>query len=624
MVINGINVEIPNNCKNYLQIKKNQDFTLFYKEKSKLWFECPNCGKEKHICYNSVKNGYTKSCGCKCYKKISFKWKPPVLLSTSEWIEIFKDIDCKPVNYLVLDGKSISSSLKTEFICSCGKIFIGKIGKITSKRKKSCGECNIIDNPESLTYQNHFQYTDSNVTPIKSNSGQKRLFKCKCGTEDYLEFSSVYDGSRKSCGRCNLLKYTNHIGKKIGKILILDVLEERKIRAGGIRAGKDDGLLLLCKCSCSNILKLSAHDVFSGKKKTCGYCLKIEKEKRLADRFPDSLENIESWFSDKSIFPLEKIKNMSSKTKFLCKLCDSIFYPHLSDIKRGKILSCGCLNNKISIPVIEILNFMKTNGTELETEYYIGDNMFLDLYSKSKNIGIEFNGLRYHIDSKIRESNKKLACVKHGITLITIFEDEWVLKQNIVKNILLEKFGMIKSVSLRPSFCDIRLISNTKEKIYLLDNYHIQGNRNSKINIAAYYKNEIIAVMSLDKPSRQNSGDFEISRMCSNTKYRIHGIWSKLLKFAINEKLISGKIYSFSDNRFSEGKVYEKIGFNLEKELKPDYYWTKNNVRNHKSKMRKNDEAKVLALSETQYWESKGWNKIWDMGKKKWSISIEF
>lgn len=40
--------------------------------------------------------------------------------------------------------------------------------------------------------------------------------------------------------------------------------------------------------------------------------------------------------------------------------------------------------------------------------------------------------------------------------------------------------------------------------------------------------------------------------------------------------------------------------------------------------MRKNDEAKLLDLSETQYWESKGWNKIWDMGKKKWSVNIEF
>lgn len=125
---------------------------------------------------------------------------------------------------------------------------------------------------------------------------------------------------------------------------------------------------------------------------------------------------------------------------------------------------------------------------------------------------------------------------------------------------MLEKFGITKSISLRPSSCDIKSIPNTKEKVNLLNNFHIQGNRNSKINLAAYHNDKIVAVMSFDKPSRQNSGDFEISRMCSNTEYRIHGIWSKLLKFAINEKLINGKIYSFSDNRFSEGKVYEKMG----------------------------------------------------------------
>jgi predicted acetyltransferase len=106
--------------------------------------------------------------------------------------------------------------------------------------------------------------------------------------------------------------------------------------------------------------------------------------------------------------------------------------------------------------------------------------------------------------------------------------------------------------------------------------------------------------------------------MASDPDYRVHGIWSKLLKQFINEHNPKS-IVSFSDNRLFSGKVYEKMGFKFDGEVKPDYYWTINHKRFHKSKMRK---PKGCKKTETELRTEQGYSKIWDLGKKRWVLIV--
>ena len=134
-----------------------------------------------------------------------------------------------------------------------------------------------------------------------------------------------------------------------------------------------------------------------------------------------------------------------------------------------------------------------------------------------------------------------------------------------------------------------------------------------------YYEDKLIACMSFKKPTRQSKHDFELVRMASDPKYRVHGIWSKLLKQFIQE--ISPKsIVSFSDNRLFSGEVYEKMGFKLNKSIRPDYYWCKSQRRFHKSGLRKTKEEKLTGLTETQLRTAQGYKKIWDLGKKRFIL----
>lgn len=123
--------------------------------------------------------------------------------------------------------------------------------------------------------------------------------------------------------------------------------------------------------------------------------------------------------------------------------------------------------------------------------------------------------------------------------------------------------------------------------------------------------------MSFSIPTRQSKHPYELTRMASDPEFKVHGIWSHILKRFTNE-FSPSSIVSFSDNRLFGGGVYAKIGFKLDGEIPPDYYWVKNSKRYHKSGLRKKPGE---IGTETQLREAQGYFKVWDLGKKRWLLA---
>lgn len=123
--------------------------------------------------------------------------------------------------------------------------------------------------------------------------------------------------------------------------------------------------------------------------------------------------------------------------------------------------------------------------------------------------------------------------------------------------------------------------------------------------------------MSFSRPTRQSSHSWELVRMASDPSYRVHGIWSKLFEMFVREHSPSS-VVSFSDNRLFTGAVYGKLGFALDGEVRPDYFWTDGYKRYHKSGLRKKGAERTSGLTETQLRTAVGLRKIWDLGKKRW------
>jgi hypothetical protein len=216
----------------------------------------------------------------------------------------------------------------------------------------------------------------------------------------------------------------------------------------------------------------------------------------------------------------------------------------------------------------------------------------LDIYLPDLNLAFEFNGVYWHNELYKPDNYHKMKsdlCEEQGIQLIHIWEDDWIYKEEIVKSIILNKIKVNKNKVFARK-CEIREISSKESKHFLLKN-HIQGDINSLIKIGLYYNKELISLMTFGKKrkimnSKSEDGKYEMLRFCSKLNTTVIGGASKLFHFFI-KNYNPKEILTFADRSFSNGKIYEKIGFNFIDKTKPNYYYVINDKRNHRFGIRK-------------------------------------
>lgn len=91
--------------------------------------------------------------------------------------------------------------------------------------------------------------------------------RCDCGNEILASSKNLVTGRVRSCGCLRRESYTrlatDHRGRRYGKLVALEPLEERE---GG-------GVLWRCRCDCGNEVKVRGNFLSSGKRRSCGKCL---------------------------------------------------------------------------------------------------------------------------------------------------------------------------------------------------------------------------------------------------------------------------------------------------------------------------------------------------------------
>jgi len=349
---------------------------------------------------------------------------------------------------------------------------------------------------------------------------------------------------------------------------------------------------------------------------------------------------------------MEDIKNFVEKRGYtlssdnydpngkICLICPkghayntSTFY----NFKRGR--KCPeCSSKGTSEVEREILKWVQKIFANANKEklYYDSKNskkyLELDVYIPEIKLGIEYNGLIWHCEKYKKNYNfhlnKTFLANENGIRLIHIFGDEWRDRSNQIKNYLLSVMGK-NSISIGARKTDLRIVDK-KEAIRFLDDNHIQGASTLSVAFGLYFKNELLAVMTGDKHHRQGQEKvFVLNRLAFKSEVSIPGGSSKLLKALIShtKKLGYSKLISWSDNRWSEGRVYEKMGFILEEEMGPDYSYVKRESRISKQSCQKKNLLKkgakgTMANTEKELALSLGLYRIWDCGKKRWAINL--
>lgn len=244
----------------------------------------------------------------------------------------------------------------------------------------------------------------------------------------------------------------------------------------------------------------------------------------------------------------------------------------------------------------------------------------LDFYLPKHNIAIECCGLYWHSELsakryKLYHSQKYEKCKEIGIQLITIFQDEWTNKHNqvisILKNLLLPN----KPIAARK--CVVKEIS-CEDADNFIDQHHIQGIARAKVNFGLFYDDELVSVMTFDRPRFSKKAQYELVRYCS--KLNIMGGASKLLT-AFEKKYIPTSIVSYSDNRWFSGRMYESLGF-TNGGTTIGYTYTDYKERYNRYKFQKHklvQEGYDASLSEWEIMQSRGYDRIWDCGQVVWT-----
>jgi hypothetical protein len=281
----------------------------------------------------------------------------------------------------------------------------------------------------------------------------------------------------------------------------------------------------------------------------------------------------------------------------------------------------------------EIYDFIKSYCSDTEQgNRELIKPLELDIIIPSKKLAIEYCGLYWHSEQNGKDKNYHLnklnLCNEAEYDLITIFEDEYINKKDIVLKRLLYKLNLSDSERVYARNCEIREI-DTKTKNKFLNKYHIQGKDNSSIKLGAFYNDKLVSVMTfskgnISKGSKNIEGIYELNRFCSDYNYTVVGIAGKLFKY-FTIKYESMEVFSYADKRWGSGSFYENLGFKFCYNTEPNYWYVVEDKRVHRFNFRKDVLSEKLEifdpeLTEVENMENNGYVRIFDCGNSKYLI----
>ncbi len=351
--------------------------------------------------------------------------------------------------------------------------------------------------------------------------------------------------------------------------------------------------------------------------KGCSRCANELNKAKLTKTEADFISDAIKKHNTKYDYSLVEYTNSFIKVKIICPKhgeFEQLPYDHIGGH------GCNKCTSSVSNDEININDFIILLGFDtICSSMSIIKPHQLDIFIPSKNIAIEYNGLYWHSEEFLDKNyhlNKTKLCEDNGIRLIHIFEDEWLNKREIVKSRLINILGLTPH-KIFARKCVIKNI-DPKESKDFLDKNHLQGNVNSKVRLGLLYNNELVSLMLFGKPRLgigQKHDGYELTRFCNKLNTSIIGGADKLLKNFV-KTYDPKKIVSYADKRWSQGELYEKLGFIKSHINKPNYSYIIGKNRLHRFNFRKQKlkEAENSNKTGHQIMLDRGIYRIYDCG----------
>lgn len=284
----------------------------------------------------------------------------------------------------------------------------------------------------------------------------------------------------------------------------------------------------------------------------------------------------------------------------------------------------------------DIIKYIKSFGLECHKDRSVLDGKELDIYVPIRKTAIEYNGLYWHCErfgkDRYYHLDKLNECNQKGVKLIQIFDDEYIDKHEIVMNKIAHILHLNLSLpKIYARKCEIKEIYKFQANEFL-NKYHIQGFAPSTVYLGAFFKDELIGVMTF-KHGSVKIREWELNRFATNYNYHCIGLGGKLFAYFVRN-YNPPKVVSFADRRWTvdeNDNLYTHIGFKLIDLQKPDYKYYNSHIhgnkRIHKMTLSKNNMIKKYGLDDklTEWEMAKkiGYDRIWDCGLLKYEWEKE-
>ena len=545
-----------------------------------------------------------------------------------KFLEKSKDKFGDKYDFPFIENEYLTSHSKITIKCKdCGFVFNKIALDHLTSNNGGCKNCRLKNNLELISYKDLKEKIKGNE--IKPFDGYKDIKKdtliaiCPIHGEYTAKLKSVLN-NRYKCKICALIE-ENRNNKKINIETINSILKslcKDKLQYN-INEYTDTQCKMTFTClKCNNSFTRKYNNFLLNNK--CPFCNRkeyIEKRTKTTGRF---IEEAKKLYGDK--YNYDNTSYITSKNKVLvrCNECGKFFEIEANSHLQGH--GCPYHNFNSSNIEKEISDYIKSiyNGELLYNDRQLIQPNEIDIYLPDLNIGFEIDGLYWHNEinkpDKNYHLNKTIECENKGIRLIHIFEDEWIYKKDIWKSMISNILGKT-NIKLYARKCEVKEITDSKIASEFLDQNHIQGKCGSSIKLGLYCNNELVSLMTFGKSRHfvgsHNISKYELLRFCNKLNTTVIGGASKLFNYFI-KKYDPESIVSYADRRWSQGNLYEKLGFQLYNESKPNYYYVIKNKRVYRFNFRKDQLIKKYNcppnISEKQFCLEQRWYRIYDCG----------
>ncbi len=159
---------------------------------------------------------------------------------------------------------------------------------------------------------------------------RKWLCDCSCGTKNkYVYEYNLFKGNSKSCGCLNIKRFKDIVGKKFGRLLVLE-------RTKNNSKSRPKTAFWRCRCDCGKIISVEGCSLRGGNTKSCG-CLNRENAQNMGRKRAKDISGERF-----GIITVLK-RDEKNRDKWICQCdCGTIKSIWKSCLIKGFANSCGC------------------------------------------------------------------------------------------------------------------------------------------------------------------------------------------------------------------------------------------------------------------------------------------